>query len=149
MTTLPYWKALPLSEMSKEQWEGLCDGCARCCLQKLQDDETDEVFYTRVVCHYLKEDGQCSCYSDRQKYVPDCVWLTPEDAKSFHWLPDTCAYRLVAQGDDLPDWHPLISGKQQSVITAGISVLRYDLIPDDQIDEKHWQDHLIDWVQYD
>lgn len=149
MAALPYWKTLTLAEMSKEQWEGLCDGCARCCLQKLQDDETDEIFYTRVVCQYLKEDGQCSCYTDRQKYVPDCVWLTPDDAKNFHWLPDTCAYRLVAQGDDLPDWHPLVSGKQQSVITAGISVLRYDLIPDNQIEEKHWQDHLIDWVQYD
>lgn len=149
MPTVQFWKTTKLKDMSQDQWESLCDGCARCCLQKLQDDETDKIYYTNVVCQYLKEDGQCCHYEDRQTYVPDCVWLTPEDASSFHWLPDSCAYRLVSEGKDLPDWHPLKTSTQQSVVDAGISVLCQELVPDNTIEEEKWQEHLIEWVQYE
>lgn len=149
MSVDKFWLNTKLEDMSREQWESLCDGCARCCLQKLQDEDTEKIYYTRVVCKHLKQDGQCSHYETRQKYVPDCVWLTAEDASDFHWLPDSCAYRLVSEEKDLPDWHPLISGNKDSVVAANISVLCQDLIPDDKIDEEEWQDQLIEWVQYD
>ena len=145
----PFWKSLTLDDMSAEQWESLCDGCGRCCLQKLQDEENSQIYYTNVVCQYLSNQGRCSHYQERQQLVPDCVWLRPEDASEFHWLPDTCAYRLLAQGKPLPDWHPLITGDQISVRTAGISVLCHTLIRDNELKEEDWQNHLIDWVQYD
>jgi len=149
MASVQFWKTTKLKDMTQEQWESLCDGCARCCLQKLQDEETDKIYYTNVVCQYMKEDGRCSHYMDRQTYVPDCVWLTPEDAAHFHWLPDSCAYRLVSEGKDLPEWHPLKTASQQSVVEAGISVLCQDLISDNSVEEDQWQEHLIEWVQYE
>jgi len=149
MSSVQFWKTTKLKDMSQEQWESLCDGCARCCLQKLQDDETDKIYYTNVVCQYMKQDGQCSHYQDRQTYVPDCVWLTPADAAQFHWLPDSCSYRLVSEGKDIPTWHPLKTGTQQSVVDAGFSVLCQELVPDNTIEEEKWQEQLIEWVQYE
>jgi uncharacterized cysteine cluster protein YcgN (CxxCxxCC family) len=142
---LPFWKTVALKDMSKQQWESLCDGCARCCLQKLQDDETDEVFYTEIVCRYMDENCQCSTYQDRHVKVPTCVWLKPEDVKNFHWLPSTCAYRMVSEGKDLASWHPLVSGDKNSVHTADISI-KGKGIPDDQVPEDEWQDHII-WME--
>ncbi len=140
----PFWQQIPLDQMSPSQWESLCDGCARCCLQKLEDEESGEVFYTELVCHYLDE-GACRCtvYRERNTLVPTCVWLKPEHIPEFHWLPETCAYRLVAEGQDLPDWHPLISGDPESVHRAGISV-RGKVIPDDCVPEEDWEEHLIE-----
>lgn len=145
MADQPFWKTTALEDMSKQQWESLCDGCARCCLQKLQDDETDEVFYTNVVCRYLDDKCQCSTYQDRNIKVPACVWLKPEDVKDFHWLPSTCAYRMVSEGKDLEWWHPLVSGDKNTVHEAKISV-KGKGIPDDQVPEEDWQDHII-WME--
>jgi len=129
--------------MSKQEWESLCDGCARCCLHKLEDEYTDEVYYTDVHCRYMdKNDCSCTVYQTRNEKVPECIWLTPEQAHSFHWLPDTCAYRLVAEGKPLYDWHPLISGDPDSVHKAGIS-LQGKGIPDDKIPEEEWQSRII------
>ncbi|MBQ0732281.1 MAG: YcgN family cysteine cluster protein [Oleispira antarctica] len=129
--------------MSKQEWESLCDGCARCCLHKLEDEDTDEVYYTDVHCRYMdKNDCSCTVYQTRNEKVPECIWLTPEQAHSFHWLPDTCAYRLVAEGKPLYDWHPLISGDPDSVHKAGIS-LQGKGIPDDKIPEEEWQSRII------
>ncbi|MGK0250324.1 MAG: putative cysteine cluster protein YcgN (CxxCxxCC family) [Oleispira sp.] len=129
--------------MSKQEWESLCDGCARCCLHKLEDEDTDEVYYTDVHCRYMdKNDCSCTVYQTRNEKVPECIWLTPEQAHSFHWLPDTCAYRLVAEGKPLYDWHPLISGDPNSVHKSGIS-LQGKGIPDDEIPEKEWQSRII------
>lgn len=141
--TEPFWEQVPLGQMSKEQWESLCDGCARCCLHKLEDEDTGEVYYTDVHCRYM-EKSTCSCtvYLERQKKVPNCVWLTPEQAESFFWLPDTCAYRLLAEGKKLYDWHPLISGDPDSVHKAEISI-RNKGIADNLIDEELWQDRII------
>jgi uncharacterized cysteine cluster protein YcgN (CxxCxxCC family) len=129
--------------MSKQEWESLCDGCARCCLHKLEDEDTDEVYYTDVHCRYMdKNDCSCTVYQTRNEKVPECIWLTPEQAHSFHWLPDTCAYRLVAEGKPLYDWHPLISGDPDSVHKSGIS-LQGKGIPDDKIPEEEWQSRII------
>lgn len=143
MTNLEFWKYKSLDELSKSEWESLCDGCGKCCLQKLEDEDTGEVHYTHVVCQYMTKECRCSVYKTRSELVPECVWLTPKDVEHFHWLPSTCAYRLIAAGKDLPEWHPLKSGSPDTVKNAGISVTNLELIPDNQIPEEDWQDHLI------
>lgn len=112
----PFWLRLSLSEMSAAQWESLCDGCGLCCLTKLEDEDTGELVYTRVVCEWSDpETAACSDYANRSVNVPGCVALTPERVAEFDWLPDTCGYRRVYQGRDLADWHPLKSGDRRSV----------------------------------
>lgn len=142
-----FWREKPLEAMTQAEWESLCDGCARCCLIKLEDDDTAEVHYTRLACDLL-DNASCRCthYSERHVRVPDCIPFTPELAATLSWLPDTCAYRLIAEGEDLPDWHPLVSGRTDSVHEAGISV-RDRFIPVRMIPPDDFEDHLIDWVQ--
>ena len=143
MKDKPFWETHSLDQMNKEQWESLCDGCALCCLHKLEDEDTAEVYYTDVHCRYMNEDScRCTVYQERQEKVPHCVWLTPEQAHSFHWLPETCAYRLLSEGKKLYDWHPLISGSSETVHDADISI-RNKGIADDQIDEELLQDRII------
>jgi uncharacterized protein len=142
MASGKYWQEKSLDEMSRREWEGLCDGCARCCLVKLEDEDTQEIHYTDVGCTLL-DGATCKCrdYKNRQKKVEDCVRLTPESVRDLNWLPTTCAYRLLSEGKDLPDWHPLVSGDAESVHRAGISVRKRisasedDLTPD-QIVER-------------
>ena len=121
----PFWRTKTLDEMSVAEWESLCDGCGRCCLVKLEDEDTGEIHFTDIGCKLL--DGKtCRCidYPHRHKRVPDCVRLTADVVRQLSWLPVTCAYRLVAKGEDLPDWHPLVSGTPDSVREAGVSVQR-------------------------
>ncbi len=119
----PFWKRKSLEEMTHEEWESLCDGCGRCCLLKLEDEDTGEVYLTRLACKLLDLGScQCSNYPDRQSYVHDCVSITPEKARNLPWLPETCAYRVVAEGGDLAWWHPLVSGDPDTVHEAGVSV---------------------------
>lgn len=119
----PFWRTTPLSEMSDAQWESLCDGCGRCCLHKLEDSDTGAIAVTEVACAYLNLDTcRCKDYANRAKNVPDCVTLTATNISALHWMPDTCAYRLVAEGKDLDWWHPLVSGNPDTVHEAGISV---------------------------
>ena len=124
MNALPFWKAKPLSEYSEEEWEALCDGCGRCCLHKLQDEDTDEIVYTRLACHLLDTQSiRCTKYADRRQHVSTCLQVTPELLQeNSEWLPLSCAYRRVYEGKELPNWHPLISGHQKSVIKANMSV---------------------------
>ena len=142
-----FWRTKKLDEMSAEEWESLCDGCARCCLQKLENDDTGEVFYTQVVCHLLDQ-SQCRCtdYPNRVEKAPGCVTLTPDRVRDVHWLPDTCAYRLGSEGKMLPQWHPLLSGSRVSVHQSGISV-RGKVIPDTAVEQENWEEHIIEWVQ--
>lgn len=121
--------------MTHTEWESLCDGCGRCCLHKLEDDADERMYYTRVACELL-DISTCRCkdYANRQKTVPDCIQLSVEQAHFFDWLPDTCAYRLLAEGESLPEWHPLITGDPQSVIDAGVSVRNVAIIESEDID---------------
>lgn len=143
-----FWKRKSLGEMSKEEWESLCDGCARCCLVKLEDEDNGHVFYTRVVCKYLNEQ-KCECrrYDRRTELVPDCVRLTPDNTKEFHWLPGTCAYRLISEGKDLEWWHPLVSGSRESVDEAGISV-KDKVLSEEYVHPASYDEHIIKWVEY-
>lgn len=118
-----FWKNKTLDQLTPEEWEALCDGCGRCCLQKLKHPTTGKVSYTWVAC-YLLDIRRCRCenYDLRHILVPDCLALNAENIPRLHWLPKTCAYRLVAAGRQLPEWHPLVSGSPETVHTAGISV---------------------------
>lgn len=119
----PFWRTTPLAAMSVAQWESLCDGCGRCCLVKLEDEDTGAIAYTDVACRLFDVEGcRCADYARRSDEVPECVRLTPEAVATLSWLPPTCAYRLLDEGKDLPFWHPLVSGTTQSVRAAGISV---------------------------
>jgi uncharacterized cysteine cluster protein YcgN (CxxCxxCC family) len=145
---LPFWKTKPLEEMSAAEWESLCDGCARCCLVKLEDEDTGEIAYTDVGCTLL--DGQsCRCrdYPNRQAGVADCVRLTPEAVRTLPWLPPTCAYRLLAEGRDLYWWHPLVSGDPESVHAAGISVRDRVAGPEEDFTVPELIAHIVEWPQ--
>ena len=119
----PFWKAKTLAEMTRLEWESLCDGCGRCCLNKIEDEDTGEFLYTRAACKLLDlETCQCTDYQNRAARVPDCVSLSPDNVGSLGWLPATCAYRLLDEGKPLAWWHPLVSGRPETVDEAGISV---------------------------
>ena len=141
-----FWEQQSLQTMSREQWESLCDGCAKCCLLKLEDEDSGEVFYTKVVCRYLDDNCRCREYPRRHDLVPDCVRLRPQDVAAFHWLPVTCAYRLVAEGKPLPDWHPLVSGSADSVHSAGVSI-RGRALSEEYVHPDGLEEHIIHWVE--
>jgi uncharacterized cysteine cluster protein YcgN (CxxCxxCC family) len=121
--TEPFWKRKSLAEMSDEEWESLCDGCALCCMLKVEDEDTGEVFYSDVACKLLDlETCRCTNYAQRAKLVADCIVLTADNPEPYEWLPQTCAYRRLAKGKELPAWHPLLTGDPDSVHAAGISM---------------------------
>jgi uncharacterized cysteine cluster protein YcgN (CxxCxxCC family) len=141
----PFWKVLRLGEMSPAQWESLCDGCGRCCLNKLLYEDTGEIAWTDVACHLLDgETCRCKDYEHRHERVPDCQALTPENVPTLTWLPPTCGYRLIAEGRDLYWWHPLVSGDPETVHSAGVSVRgRTQSEADMTIDD--FEDYIVDW----
>jgi hypothetical protein len=119
----PFWKTTPLEQVSLEEWESLCDGCGNCCLEKFEDQESGEVRVIPVACEYLDTTtARCLVYDDRSRVMGDCIELTVKNLREIHWLPETCAYRLLVEGRDLPWWHPLVSGSPRTVHEAGISV---------------------------
>jgi uncharacterized cysteine cluster protein YcgN (CxxCxxCC family) len=140
-----FWERTKLKDMTPREWEALCDGCGKCCLNKLEDADTGEVFLTRLACRLL--DGQtcrCSNYDERKRLVPECVVLTPRNlARHAYWMPATCAYRLLYEGKPLPDWHPLITGDPDSVRRAGVSAQGIT-VPEWEASEDDWEDYIIE-----
>jgi len=133
--------------MSRREWERLCDGCARCCLHKIEFEDTGEIVYTHIACRFLDQHScRCRAYADRTHLVPTCHRLTPENLEDVYFMPETCAYRLLAQGQQLPHWHPLVSGDPESVHSAGMSV-RGRVVSEEDIDSSDWQAHVIDWLR--
>lgn len=119
----PFWKTKTLDAMTREEWESLCDGCARCCMVKLEDEDTSAIYLTRLSCAMLDtKTCRCKNYPQRFKLMPDCIEITLEKVKELAWLPESCGYRRVAEGRDLAWWHPLVSGSADTVHEAGISV---------------------------
>lgn len=142
----PFWRAKTLQEMTVSEWESLCDGCGRCCLLKLQDEETDRIYYTDVSCRLLDCDScRCTDYSDRAAQVPDCVQLSPKTVQDIGWLPPTCAYRLVRDGEDLFWWHPLVSGRPETVHEAGVSVRGRVFGSEGQVPEDELEGRIVNW----
>ncbi|MHC5307814.1 YcgN family cysteine cluster protein [Bartonella sp. LJL80] len=120
--TIPFWKYKTLEEMTVAEWESLCDGCGRCCMHKLEDEDTGDIYATSVACRLLDADTcQCSNYPDRKSIVPDCIFLDIKTVQTVRWLPKDCAYRLIDEGKDLEWWHPLVSGSKDTVHEAKIS----------------------------
>lgn len=147
MRVTEWYNALPLEELNNEQWEALCDGCARCCLHKLEDEDSGEIAYTRVRCRYLDEEScRCSDYERRSVLVPECIHLSPDTAQDLAWLPSTCAYRLRANGEPLASWHPLVSGSRTSVHEAGISI-RGRVLSDEYVHPDGYDEHVVHWVE--
>lgn len=141
-----FWKHKSFEEMNRQEWESLCDGCGKCCLIRLEDEDTGDIAITDVACKYL-DLGKCKCkdYENRRKNVPDCLVLNPEMIKEYQWLPDTCAYRLLKEGRELYGWHPLISKNPDSVHEAGISRVGH-LVCEDDVDDV--EDHVIEIIQH-
>lgn len=140
-----YWESVPLSKMTTQEWEALCDGCGKCCLNKLEYEDTGEVAYTRVACR-LFDDATCRCsnYENRKALVPECIFLTPKTlAKIAYWMPATCAYKLLSQGKPLPDWHPLVTGDPESTHKSGMSV-KDITVSEAVVPEEDWEDYLIE-----
>jgi uncharacterized cysteine cluster protein YcgN (CxxCxxCC family) len=142
----PFWERKTLTELDATEWESLCDGCGRCCLLKLEDADSGEIAYTGIACRLL-DIRRCRCrdYGHRQQRVSDCQVLNPVVVSATGWLPDTCAYRLMAEGKPLPDWHPLISGDPDSVHAAGISV-RDRVVSEEFVHLDALADHVVRWV---
>ncbi len=144
-TEAPFWHTTPLSAMSREQWESLCDGCGRCCLHKVEDADTGQVHYTEVACRLLNiGTAKCKNYLTRWDHVPDCVELSPVAMKHIGWLPSTCAYRVLSEGKPLAWWHPLVSGDPDSIHRAGISV-RGRVITESKADLLDY--HIVTWPE--
>jgi uncharacterized cysteine cluster protein YcgN (CxxCxxCC family) len=145
----PFWERLSLQEMSNDQWESLCDGCGRCCLIKLEDEDTDIVHYTDVACSLLDCDScKCRNYPKRQFFVPNCLSLDPKHIDELSWLPPSCAYSRVNEGRALSWWHPLISGSDDTVHEAGVSV-RHKVVQEDDVPDEEYEDRLVTWPEDD
>jgi uncharacterized cysteine cluster protein YcgN (CxxCxxCC family) len=148
VSTTPFWEK-PLTELTKVEWEALCDGCGRCCLKKLGHEGSNETAYTRVICRYFDEPScQCTNYNDRQRLVPDCVVISDVDIGQLHWMPATCAYKLRYEDRPLYDWHPLIAGSREKMNALGISVAG-KVLSEDYVHEDGLEEHVITWVSCD
>ncbi|MDT8397988.1 MAG: YcgN family cysteine cluster protein [Pseudomonadales bacterium] len=142
----PFWETKTLADMTPAEWEALCDGCAKCCLHKLEDEDSGMIHYTRVACRYLDQKKcRCTVYETRKRLVPDCIKLEPGEISELHWMPGTCAYRLLDEGRPLPVWHPLLTGDRKALVETGNSVSG-KVISEDHVHEEGFDEHIIHWV---
>lgn len=146
---MAFWEDKTLEQMSAEEWEALCDGCGRCCLIKLEDEDTGEIITSDVHCRLLNSDT-CKCvdYPHRKKKVPDCIKLTPQNVREIKWIPVSCAYRRLAEGRGLAWWHPLISGDPETVEAIGVSV-RGRTVNEGYVKPGEWEGHAVDWPNWE
>jgi uncharacterized cysteine cluster protein YcgN (CxxCxxCC family) len=143
--TAPFWRTKQLAEMTREEWESLCDGCGRCCLNKIEYEDTGEIAWTDVACRLLDQTTcRCRDYTHRHAVVPDCLALTADNVARLKWLPSTCAYRLVDEGRDLYWWHHLVSGDPETVHAAGIST-RERTVSEEAVTIADFEDHVVSW----
>ena len=148
--TMSFWEEKKLTEMSRDEWESLCDHCGKCCLLKLQDedsenDDAESVYYTDVVCNLFdKKDGHCTDYWNREELVPTCIKLTQDNLDDIEWLPPSCAYRRVLEGRGLADWHHLISGDKNTIHETGNSAIGRVVFEKD-VDEDELEEHIVEW----
>lgn len=143
--TTPFWER-PLNTLTDSEWEQLCDGCGRCCLKKLSDKESGQVYYTRVICRYFEQrSSRCQCYASRTVKVPDCLRVRDHDLATLHWIPATCAYILRHEGKPLYDWHPLIAGNRKKMEAEGIAVTGR-VLSEEYVHERGLEEHIIHWV---
>ena len=140
-----FWETIPLDRMTTAEWEALCDGCGKCCLNKIEFEDDGEVAFTRIACRLLDGDTcRCKHYETRRQFVPECIQISPASLPNIaYWLPRTCAYLLLYQGKPLYCWHPLISGDANSVHDAGVSVQGWT-VPETEVEEADWEDHIIE-----
>jgi len=140
---MAFWQEKPLAALSQAEWESLCDGCGKCCLHKLEDEDTGEIHYTDVACRLLDlTTARCKRYPERKRYVANCTVLTAANIDSFKWMPATCAYRLLSEGKELPEWHPLVTGDPESTLKAGQTVAGRAV---DEREAGDFEDHLVEW----
>lgn len=140
-----FWQTKALEDLTAEEWESLCDGCGKCCLHKIEDEDSGQVFFTNVACRLLDiQTCRCQDYPHRTEQVQDCLSLTDENVHAIYWLPESCAYRRLAEGRDLAWWHPLVSGDPLTVRQAGISVCG-KVIPESQANLSKLEDRVVDW----
>jgi hypothetical protein len=138
-----FWKGKALQDFTHEEWEALCDGCGLCCLIKIMDEDGEDVFYTDVICRFHdSENCRCTIYDQRTRKVPTCLVVTPQIADNLDWIPETCTYRLLAEGKEIPDWHPLISGSSELMHQRGNSV-RGKVISEVRVPEDQLEEHII------
>lgn len=146
---MAFWEEKALSEMNDAEWEALCDGCGRCCLIKLEDEDTGEIITSDVHCRLLDPDScRCSNYPERKKHVPDCIKLTAKNVGEISWMPTSCAYRRIHEGRGLAWWHPLISGDPHTVETVGVSV-RGRTTAEGEVKPDDWINHAVDWPEWE
>jgi len=141
---MPFWETKTLEEMTPEEWEALCDSCGRCCLFKLEDEDTHEIFYTRVICRYFNiEEGSCRVYSERTQLVPTCLELDPQRGRELGWIPHSCAYRRLAEGRRLAAWHPLIAGSRKRMQKSGAAV-NHSTLSEEIVEMDHLEDYIVE-----
>ncbi|MEI6336010.1 MAG: YcgN family cysteine cluster protein [Methylococcaceae bacterium] len=141
---MSFWKTKKLPEMTTEEWESLCDNCGKCCLHKLEDEDSGEIVFTSVACKLINlTTCRCTRYNERTQLVPECLNLKQKSFTQFHWLPSTCAYRLLNEDKELPTWHPLVSGSTASVKKAGVSIRSYAIKESMAV---NLEDHVIEWL---
>lgn len=140
-----FWETKALKDLSRDEWESLCDGCGKCCMIRLEDEDTGDIHITNVAC-FLFERTDCACmdYPNRSTLVPDCVTLSPDNVADLHWMPETCAYKLVAHGKPLPEWHHLNTGDRESIHEAGYSV-RDRSVCETEVADEDLEEHLVNW----
>ncbi len=141
MMTNKFWQNKALKDLSHEEWESICCHCGQCCLIKLQDENSDDVYYTDIVCRYFNlASKMCKEYQNRCQLVPSCLKLTPENLGKISWIPDTCAYNILYKTGDLPPWHPLITGKPLAKKYA----IGNNVISEEFVEEDDLEDHIIE-----